>query len=40
MPQFAAFFDSYRVGDDRLETKHALVKRAGLVEIEGRQADM
>ena len=40
MPQVAAFFDRYRVGDNRLETQHALVKRAGLVEVEGREADM
>jgi hypothetical protein len=35
-----AFLDRYRVGDNRLETQHALVKRARLVEIEGREADM
>jgi hypothetical protein len=40
VPQVAAFFDRYRVGDHRLETQHALVKRAGLVEVEGREADM
>jgi hypothetical protein len=40
MPQMAAFFDRYRVGDNRLETQHALIKRAGLVEVEGRQSDM
>jgi hypothetical protein len=31
VPQVAAFFDRYRVGDNRLETQHTLVKRAGLV---------
>ena len=40
MPQVTAFFDRYRVSDNRLETQHALVKRAGLVEVEGREADM
>src|SRR6516165_9831520 len=40
VPQVAAFFDRYRVGDNRLETQHALVKRAGLVEVEGREPDM
>jgi hypothetical protein len=40
MPQVTAFFDRYRVGANRLETQHALVKRAGLVEVEGREADM
>ena len=29
-----AFFDLYRVGDDRFEAQNALVKLAGLVEIE------
>jgi len=29
-----AFFDRYRVADNRLETQHALVKRASLVEVE------
>jgi len=40
VPQVAAFFDRYRVGNNRLETQHALVKRAGLVEVEGREPDV
>jgi hypothetical protein len=40
VPQVAAFFDRYRVGDNRLETQHTLVKRAGLVEVEGRETDV
>jgi hypothetical protein len=40
MPQVTAFFDRYRVGNNRLETQHALVKGAGLVEVECREADM
>jgi hypothetical protein len=40
VPQVTAFCDRYRVGDNRLETQHALVKRAGLVEVEGRETDM
>jgi hypothetical protein len=40
VPQVTAFFDRYRIGDNRFETQHALVKRAGLVEVEGREADM
>jgi hypothetical protein len=35
-----ALFDLYRVGDDRLEAENALVKLAGLVEVEGREANM
>jgi hypothetical protein len=40
VPQVAAFFDRYRVGDNRLEAQHALVKRPGLVEVEGRETDV
>src|SRR6266403_1955432 len=40
MPQVTAFFDRHRVGANRLETQHALVERAGLVEVERRKADM
>ena len=40
LPQVTAFFERYRVGANRLETRHALVKRAGLVEVEGRKADV
>jgi hypothetical protein len=40
MPQITAFFDRYRNIVDRLETEHPLVKRAGLLEVEGREADM
>src|SRR6516225_9964885 len=40
VPQLAAFFDRYLIGDNRLETQHTPVKRAGLVEVEGREADM
>src|SRR5271169_6833012 len=39
-PQVTAFFDRYRVGANRLETQHALVERAGLVEVEGRKAEV
>jgi hypothetical protein len=40
LPQVTAFFDRYRVGANRLETQHALVERAGLVEVEGRKAEV
>jgi hypothetical protein len=40
MPQMAAFFDRYRVGDNRFETQYALVKRAGLVEVKCRETDV
>jgi len=40
VPQVTAFFDRYRVGDNRSETQHTLVKRAGLVEVERRQTDV
>jgi hypothetical protein len=40
VPQVTAFFDRYRVGANRLETQHALVERAGLVEVEGRKAEV
>src|SRR6516165_8654217 len=40
VPQVAAFLDGDRVGDKRLETQHAFVKRAGLVEVECRQTDV
>src|SRR5262249_3579480 len=35
-----AFFDLYRVGDDRLKAQNVLVKLARLVEIEGRQTNV
>jgi hypothetical protein len=35
-----AFFNLYRVGDDRLEAQNALVKLTRLVEIEGRQTNV
>src|SRR5262252_7928273 len=35
-----AFFDLYRVGDDRLEPEDAFVKLAGPVEVESREADV
>jgi hypothetical protein len=40
MPQMSAFLDLYRVGDDRLKAKDALVKLAGLVQIECRETNM
>src|SRR5215813_12698161 len=40
MPQITAFFDLYRNIIDRLETQHPLVKCAGLVEVERREANM
>src|SRR4029077_12027058 len=40
LPQVTAFFDRYRVGANRLETQHALVERAGLVEVEGRKGEV
>src|SRR5580692_1810837 len=40
LPQVTAFFDRYRVGANRVDTQHALVARAGLVEVEGRKADV
>src|SRR5215813_1800551 len=36
VPQVTAFFDRHRVAANRLETQHALVEPAGLVEVEGR----
>ena len=38
--EVSAFFDPYRVGDDRLEPQHALVKPAGLVEVECRETNV
>jgi hypothetical protein len=35
-----ALFDPYRVGDDRFEAQNAFVKRTGLVEVEGREANV
>src|ERR1700738_1821230 len=40
VPQVTAFFDRYCVGANRVETQHALVARAGLVEVEGRKAEV
>src|SRR5271169_5466163 len=40
LPQVTAFSDRYRVGANRVETQHALVARAGLVEVEGRKAEV
>jgi len=36
----SAFFDLYRVGDDRLEAQNALVKLLGLVQVECRETDV
>jgi hypothetical protein len=36
----SAFFDLYRVGDDRLEAQNALVKLPGLVQVERRETDV
>ena len=38
--QMTAFLDRDHVVADQLELHHVLVKRAGLCEVEGRQADM
>jgi hypothetical protein len=35
-----AFFDVYRVVDDRLESQNALVKLTGLVQVKRREADV
>src|SRR5882672_10762496 len=40
MPQRPAFFDLYRVRDDRLEAQDTLVKCTRLVQIEGRETDV
>src|SRR6516165_3563650 len=34
------FFDLYRIGDDRFEPQHTLVKLAGLVEVKRRDANV
>ena len=36
----SAFFDLYRVGDDRFETQNTLVELTSLVQVKGRETDM
>src|SRR3981189_230343 len=40
VPEASTFFDLYRVGDDRLEPQHPLVKLTGLVQVKRRQPNV
>src|SRR5262245_39737999 len=40
MSKMTAFFDVYRIGDDRFEPQNTLVKLARLVEVERRKANV
>src|ERR1700723_1849518 len=40
VPEAAAFFDPYHVGDDLFKAQDVLVKFTGLVQVKGRKADV